>query len=82
MWNQFRGKEDEAPFFQDDQPEIVEAPEAKPKKSMNLNLGKYFQEPILGMTAPQRFLISTMVLITVCLLGSMFLIITGTFALF
>jgi hypothetical protein len=82
MWNQFRGKEEEAPFFQDDQPEVAEASAPKPKKSLNLNLGKYFEEPILGMTAPQRFLVSTMVLITVCLLGSMFLIMTGTFSLF
>jgi hypothetical protein len=80
MWNQFRGKDDEAPFFQDDQPEVVEAKPSKPKKS--LNLGKYFEEPILGMTAPQRLLISTMLFIMVCLLGSMFLIITGTFSIF
>ena len=82
MWNQFRGKEEEAPFFQDDQPEVEPASPA-PKKSMpSVNLGKYFEEPILGMTAPQRFLISTMLLITVCILGTMFLVITGTFALF
>ena len=80
MWNQFRGKEDEAPFFQDDQPEVVDAPAPKPKRS--LNLGKYFEEPLLGMTAPQRLLVSTMVFIMVCLLGSMFLIMTGTFSLF
>jgi hypothetical protein len=81
MWNQFRGKEEEAPFFQDDQPEVEAAP--APKKSMpRVNLGKYFEEPILGMTAPQRFLLSTMFLLTVCLLGTMFLVITGTFALF
>jgi hypothetical protein len=80
MWNQFRGKEEETPFFQDDQPEAVEVKAPKPKRS--LNLGKYFEEPILGMTAPQRLLISTMLFIMVCLLGSMFLILTGTFALF
>jgi hypothetical protein len=80
MWNQFRGKDEDAPFFQDDQPEPVEAKPPKPKRS--LNLGKYFEEPILGMTAPQRLLISTMLFIMICLLGSMFLIITGTFSLF
>jgi len=80
MWNQFRGKDEEAPFFQDDQPEAVVVQAPKPKKS--LNLGKYFDEPILGMTAPQRLLISSMLFIMVCLLGSMFLILTETFSLF
>jgi len=80
MWDQFRGKEDEAPFFKEEEPAIVEAP--PPKKAPSLELGKYFQEPFLGMTAAQRFLISAMLLIAVCLLGSMFLIITGKFAFF
>jgi len=80
MWDQFRGKEDEAPFFKDNEPEIVEAP--PPKKAPSINLGKYFEEPFLGMTPPQRFLISMMLLITVCLLGGMFLIIIGNFAFF
>jgi hypothetical protein len=82
MWDQFRGKEEEAPFFKDDELEIVDAPPPKKTPSLNLNLGKYFEEPILGMTAPQRFLISIMLLITVCMLGSMFLMITGKFAFF
>jgi hypothetical protein len=34
------------------------------------------------MTAPQRFLLSTMVLIAVCLLGTMFMVIIGNFSLF
>jgi hypothetical protein len=80
MWDQFRGKEEEAPFFKEDEPEIIEAP--PPKKRPSLNLGKYFEEPFLGMTAQQRFLVSTMLLITVCLLGSMFLMITGKFTFF
>jgi hypothetical protein len=82
MWNQFRGKEEEAPFFQDDEPAVVEKPAPAKIKAPSINLGKYFKEPILGMTAPQRFLISTLLLISVCLLGSMFMILTGTFALF
>jgi hypothetical protein len=81
MWNNLRDKEEAAPFFEDDVPEMVQAPPPK-KKMPSINLGKYFEEPILGMTAPQRFLLSTMILIAVCLLGTIFLVITGTFTLF
>jgi len=82
MWNQFREKDEAAPFFEDETPEVVEAPSPKKVEMPSINVGKYFEEPILGMTAPQRFLLSTMVLIAVCLLGTMFLVITGTFTIF
>jgi hypothetical protein len=82
MWNQFREKDEAAPFFEDETPEAVEAPSPKKVKMPSINVGRYFEEPILGMTAPQRFLLSAMVLIAVCLLGTMFLVITGTFTLF
>jgi len=36
---------------------------------------------ILGMTAAQRFVIVSMLAITVCLLGTMLLLVTGKFAL-
>ncbi|MFZ5857332.1 MAG: hypothetical protein ACOYZ6_10915 [Chloroflexota bacterium] len=35
---------------------------------------------ILGMTAPQRFLIAVMLMIAVCAMGAMCLLITGRFA--
>jgi hypothetical protein len=82
MWNQFREKDEAAPFFEDDMPEGVEAPPAKKVQMPSINLGKYFEEPILGMTAAQRFVLSTLILIAVCLLGTMFLVITGNFTLF
>ena len=82
MWNQFREKDEAAPFFEGEEPDVVEAPPPKKAKMPSINLGRYFEEPILGMTAPQRFLLSTMILIAVCLLGTMFLVITGTFTIF
>ncbi len=36
----------------------------------------------LGMTAPQRFFIAVMLMLVVCLLGTMFLLITGKIGLF
>ena len=37
---------------------------------------------LLGMTAPQRFLVALMLLLAVCSLGAMCLLITGKFGLF
>jgi hypothetical protein len=76
MWNQFREKDEAAPFFEGEEPDVVEAPPPKKVKMPSLNLGS------LGMTAPQRFLLSTLILIAVCMLGTMFLVITGTFTIF
>ena len=81
MWNNLRDDGKETPFFEDDMPEVVEQPAPK-KKMPSINLGRYFEEPILGMTAPQRFLLSVLVLIAVCMLGTMFLVITGNFSFF
>jgi hypothetical protein len=82
MWNQFREKDEAAPFFEDGTPDVVEAPPPKKVKMPSINLGRYFEEPFLGMTAPQRFLLSTLLLIAVCLLGTMFMVIIGNFSLF
>jgi hypothetical protein len=39
------------------------------------------QTGFLGMTAQQRFVIAVMILLMVCILGSFFLLITGSVAL-
>ena len=36
----------------------------------------------LGMTAPQRFILSVMVMVTVCVMGAMALLITGRFVIY
>ena len=82
MWNNLRDKDESAPFFEDDIQEVEEVKPSKKVQMPSINLSRYFEEPMLGMTAPQRFLISTLILIAVCLLGMMFLAITGKFAFF
>ena len=61
---------DEQPvdFFPDDKKPV--APPVRRRKSGQL----------LGMTAPQRFLIAVMLMIVVCSLGAMCMVITGKFA--
>ena len=64
----------QASFQPDDEPASEEQPlqrkqnPRRPRKSL---------DRALGMTAPQRFLLSVMLLVLVCLLGSMLLMITG-----
>ena len=82
MWNDLRDQnsQEEQPFFQDDTPEYTE--EAAPVKKSGFNIKALTREPILGMTPVQRFIIATMLLMTVCILGSMFMLVTEKFVLF
>lgn len=58
-------------FFPDDK----KKPTAKPARRKSSSPGQ-----ILGMTAPQRFLIAVMLMIVVCTLGAMCMVISGKFA--
>jgi hypothetical protein len=58
--------------FQEEQstPEVQEQP--KPQKRRKT------LDQMTGMTAPQRFFLALMLLVIVCLLGTMALVVTGT----
>jgi len=61
--------------MEDDAEEVsapVTSPVRKPRKSKNF----------LGMTAQQRFLISVMLLFTVCLLGTLVMFVFGRMSIF
>lgn len=72
-------------FFKDDeeQPQSAydeaDAPRAK-KRNDDDGLG-FSSSNFLGMTAVQRFVISVLFLMMVCILGAMFLLVTGSFYL-
>jgi hypothetical protein len=44
--------------------------------------GKDESKPFLGMTAPQRFVIALMMLLMVCVMGTLFLLVTEKMVLF
>ena len=67
------GFDEPVEFFPDDKPPAP-APRLAPKKRKSS--GKF-----LGMTPQQRFLLAVMLMITVCLLGSMCMLITGRFVI-
>ncbi len=65
------GDEDENPFIEDKKKKKPKKPvvkEKKPHRSL---------DQITGMKAPQRFVLALLLLMAVCLLGSILLIITG-----
>ena len=64
---------DDADFIDDDD-QLV-----RQKKRASAGMGA--QTGFLGMTAQQRFVLAVMILLMVCILGSFFLLITGSVAL-
>ncbi len=73
--------ESESPFYEEEQNELYKEPEAVPTgeaPEKPRRRGKRF----LGMTAQQRFLISLMLMFTVCLLGALVMFVLGRMSLF
>ena len=74
--------DDQSSFFQDDLADIEPLLAKKPKQasarfSLNLN-----SKTFLGMNAFQRFVISALLLIVVCIMGVLLLMVTGSVAVF
>lgn len=73
MLDNLRDQASSSPFFQEEEPieeKKVDAP--PPRKNI---------DQITGMTAKQRFIISIMLLLVVCVLGVLIMMVTGKFAL-
>jgi len=66
----------ESSFYEEDQNDLYKEPEAKAAVGRRSN-GRF-----LGMTAQQRFLISVMLLFTVCIMGTLVLFVLGKMSLF
>ena len=70
----FDDPEDELPdFFEDEK----EKEEKKPKTDSFA-----FLKPVLALTPVQRFIIAALLFMTICLIGSMALLVTGRFSFF
>jgi hypothetical protein len=74
--------DDKSSFFQDDLSDIEPLLEKKSKKSGSGSSLGFNSKTFLGMNASQRFVISTLILIVVCIMGAMLLMITGSIGLF
>ena len=78
MLDNLREDADSSPFFDDDDelPNFLEDDEIEDEKS-DISLFK----PITDLTPVQRFVIVAMLFMAVCLIGSMFLLVTERFAI-
>ncbi len=76
MFDNLREQANSTPFYEDEA-QFREAEGMSTPIPRQISRG-----PFLGMTPAQRFFLSVMVFIAVCLLGVMFLLITGTISLF
>ena len=65
-------------FYEEEQNDLYKEPEAKPVTTRKRHKNTKF----LGMTAQQRFLISVMLLFTVCIMGTLAMFVLGKMSLF
>ncbi len=82
MFDDLREQADSTPFYEDEaqfQDAEARRPATKPPRQVSFNFenGRF-----LGMTPLQRFILAMLLLISVCVLGSMCLLITGRISLF
>jgi len=84
MFDSFRdSKENDAFAFQDDDVQQDDSFDGQSKKSKKKSSGGgnglgFNSKNFMGMNAIQRFIISIMFFMMVCILGAMFLLITGS----
>ncbi|MGZ6316828.1 MAG: hypothetical protein ACXWNQ_06165 [Anaerolineales bacterium] len=76
MFDNLRDQANSTPFYEDEtqfrESEGMSAP-PPPAKPTNLRF--------MGMTPPQRFIVAVMFLISICVLGTMLLLLTGRISL-
>ena len=74
MLDNLRDQASSSPYFKEEDP-IVDMVQAGPPPKKTL-------DQTTGMTAKQRFLISALLFVVVCLLGNMILLVTGKISIF
>lgn len=65
------------PFYEEEQNDLYREPEAKPVVSRRRR-----NKRLLGMTAQQRFLVATMIMFMVCIMGMLAMFVMGKMSLF
>ncbi|KAF0107794.1 MAG: hypothetical protein FD146_1425 [Anaerolineaceae bacterium] len=73
MLDNLRDQAASSPFFQQEEPIAEQAPEGPPPRKTI--------DQLTGMNARQRLILAAMLLVVVCLLGTMALLVTGRFVL-
>jgi hypothetical protein len=73
MLDNLRDQAASSPFFQEEEPLPEPVPEGPPPRKT--------LDQMIGMNTQQRLIIALMLLVVVCLLGTMMLLVTGRFVL-
>ena len=68
----------ESSFYEEEPADLYQEPVAKPAPKRRRTTNARF----LGMTAQQRFLISVMLMFTVCIMGTLAMFVLGKMSLF
>jgi hypothetical protein len=78
----FDNLRDDSSFYEDEQNDAYQAPtaqaQAQPTVAAPRSKPPKRSARYMGMTAQQRFLLSVMLLITVCVIGMVALVVSGT----
>ena len=78
MFDNLRESASESPFYEDDLNAMKEEVKPNAVRASGRRSGSRF----LGMTPPQRFLISLMLFFTVCVMGTLAMFILGKMGMF
>ncbi len=75
----FDNLRDDSSFYEDEPNDLYQEPaaQAQPVVATQRQSPRRRKARFMGMTAQQRFLLSVMLLITVCVMGTLAMIVTG-----
>ena len=84
MLDNLRDDASGSPFFDDDDelPDFLDEDEQEAEAPKQQSDPFAFLKPIMILTPVQRFILSTLLFMTVCIIGVMALLVTGKFVVF
>ncbi len=81
MFDNLRDSAESSSFYEEEQNDLYKEPEAKPAAVRAPQKRKRSSGRILGMNAQQRFIVSLMLMFTVCIMGTLAMFILGKMSL-
>ncbi len=81
MFDNLRDSASSSSFYEEESNDLYKEPASKPLAALG-SMPRRRGSRFLGMTAQQRFLISFMLMFTVCLLGTLAMLILGKMSVF
>lgn len=73
-------RDSSSPFYEEEPNDLYQEPEAKPAAAARPKRRKSAR--FLGLTAQQRFILASMLMLTVCVMGTLAMFVLGKMSLF